>query len=82
MVVRCIVGCGCRAEGTLQEDGVTTPPCTLVEGQCTCAKPGIIGRTCDHCAEGTTSELRIDTTRKLTLNNIYQFNAELSFKCI
>ena len=70
MSLRCIIECGCRAEGTLQVEGVTTPPCTLVEGQCTCAKPGIIGRTCDHCAEGTTSELpHIDTMIKVALIN-------------
>ena len=44
--------------GTLQVGGVTQTSCSLVEGQCSCSIPGIVGRTCDRCAEGTTSKIK------------------------
>ena len=33
--------------------------CDLHTGQCTCSREAIIGRTCDHCAPGTKSNISL-----------------------
>lgn len=40
-------------KGTKNITNETFGKCALKTGQCTCKLPGIIGRTCDHCAKGT-----------------------------
>ncbi|RUS89303.1 hypothetical protein EGW08_002910, partial [Elysia chlorotica] len=43
--------CGCNLQGTIKrEDGQIEPSCDVITGQCTCALPGIVGRTCDSCS--------------------------------
>ncbi|GFN92909.1 hypothetical protein PoB_001941500 [Plakobranchus ocellatus] len=43
--------CGCNAEGTIRrQDGSIDPTCDVTTGQCNCALPGIVGRTCDVCS--------------------------------
>ncbi|KAK2150552.1 hypothetical protein LSH36_400g01057 [Paralvinella palmiformis] len=42
--------CGCTEEGTAPGN----KSCDIQTGQCQCANEGIIGRTCDQCAKGTT----------------------------
>ena len=52
-----ISACGCTQEGTLNDTSAVFGTCELESGQCDCALPGIIGRTCDRCATGTLGEL-------------------------
>ena len=44
--------CGCTGEGTAPGN----KSCDILTGQCHCANEGIIGRTCDQCAKGTTGK--------------------------
>ena len=46
--------CLCEPMGTAVVNNVTNPTCDLVTGQCNCARPGIVGRTCDRCAPVST----------------------------
>lgn len=47
------VVCGCTAQGTEPTGDGSLASCELDTGQCTCARAGIIGRTCDYCAKGS-----------------------------
>ncbi|KAK3781748.1 hypothetical protein RRG08_037151 [Elysia crispata] len=43
--------CGCNSQGTIKlGDGTIDRSCDVITGQCACALPGIIGRTCDSCS--------------------------------
>lgn len=43
--------CSCNINGTAKYDnGTVQPSCDVRTGQCKCARPGIIGRTCDTCS--------------------------------
>ena len=48
-----VSACECTRTGSLNVTTQTFGVCDLVTGQCRCALPGIIGRTCDVCAPGT-----------------------------
>ncbi|XP_064617027.1 laminin subunit gamma-1-like [Liolophura sinensis] len=45
--------CECRPEGIANITGKTFGSCNVTTGQCDCAKPGIIGRTCDRCSKSS-----------------------------